>query len=924
MVTVTKLVFKICLFTYCWNYCLPKAFAQIVPDRTLGSENSVVRSNPVKGAIADYIEGGAIREKNLFHSFSEFNLNPTDRAYFAVPPGIENILTRVTGTDVSLIQGTLGVDGGANLFLLNPKGISFGRQAQLDIQGSFLATTADSYIFTEDLNFSAINPQLPPLLAINIPIGLQFGGTPGAIVNNSRTESKTDASIPEGLRGGRGQTLSLLGGEITSAGGYLNTVEGRIELGAVAGGSKLKLNPSDRGWTVDYDDVEEFANLKISENGGIDGGKNGNTEIVLKGKNISLGYNWDSAQLDLKQSDSSSKPRVVLEEQLPDQVQIIADNQDNSIPATIEIDASHTLSIIDPSKQQQNILAHTSGTGNAGTINLTADRIIVYGTSLESWTLAGATGDSGAINLTANNLAIQYGGGGVNTFSEGKGGTISLNIAEDVAIASGGFGAEARDKGAGGTVEIAAKNLKIVSAGIGTGTFASGKGGTIDLKIANNLIIDTGGFGADAKGSGDGGSIEIEAKNIQFIASGIGVNTWGSGLGGKIIINAETMMFKDGVIGAGSGRDLDRRDFVIDDPAEFSGRNAGDGGNIQIIAKNLLIDNANFTTSTFGTGDAGNLSFEVDSITAVGGDLITGINSFTNGRGKGGNIQIIGDRLELSQGATIAANSSNLGRAGDITLNLKDRLQLDSTGTISVDGGAIGLPGNINIKSADLLLRRGKISATTNQGIQGNIRLSGEHLLLKDHSQIITNAGSDATGGNISIDLKYNLLGTDNSEITASAEQGQGGNIQINTKGIFFSQNSSINANSQSGADGTTKISTIVEDRLDSDLIQLPNKPTEQQQKLTLSCSSNSDNKFLSVGRGGLPENPLKGTSNNSVLADLDAFVVEDNRQKIDVLKSIPAPIVEAETWSVNAAGNLELIALNDSTQLQKQLDCLE
>ena len=923
MVTFAKFIFRICLFTFCWNHCVLKAFAQIVPDRTLGSENSVVRSDLVKGAIADYIEGGAIRDKNLFHSFSEFNLNATDRAYFAVPTGVENILTRVTGTDVSHIRGTLGVDGGANLFLLNPKGIIFDRQAQLDIQGSFLATTADSYIFREDLDFSAIDPQ-PPLLAINIPIGLQFGGAPGAIVNNSRTE--TAIAIPEGLRAGKGQTLSLLGGEITSAGGYLNTVEGRIELGAVAGGSKLKLNPSDRGWIVDYDGVEEFADLKISENGGIDGGNTGNAEIVLKGKNISLGYNWDSAQLDLKQSDfSPSKPLIVLDELAPDRVQIAADNQDNSIPSTIEIEASHTLSIIDPSNQQQNILAHTSGTGDAGAINLTADRIIIYGASLESWTLAEATGDSGAIDLTANNLAIQYGGGGVNTFSEGAGGTISLNIAEDIAIASGGFGAEARDIGAGGTVEIAANNLKIVSGGIGTGTFASGKGGTIDLKIADNLTIDTGGFGADAKGSGDGGSIKIEAKNIQFLSAGIGVNTWGSGLGGKIVINAETMMFKDGVIGAESGQNIDLRDFVADDaPEEFGGRNAGDGGDIQITAKNLSIDNANITTSTFGTGNAGNLSFKVNSITAVGGDLITGINSFTDGRGTGGNIEIIGDRLEVSQEATIAANSSNIGRAGDITIDIKNLLQLDSSGTISVDGGEVGLPGNINIKSEDLRLRQGKISATTNQGIQGNIRLSGEQLLLRDRSQIITNAGLDATGGNISIDLKYNLLGTDNSEITASAEKGQGGNIQINTKGIFFTQDSSINANSQSGADGTTKVSTLVDDRLDSDLIQLPNKPTQQQQKLALSCSSNSNNRFLSVGRGGLPENPLKGISNNSLLADLDAFTVEEARQEIDALESIPALIVEAEILSINATGNLELIALSNFTRLQKQLDCLK
>ncbi|NEO74281.1 MAG: hypothetical protein F6K52_33685, partial [Moorea sp. SIO3H5] len=51
------------------------ALAQITPDNTLGNESSVVTPNvDVKGALADLIEGGAIRESNLFHSFSDFNV----------------------------------------------------------------------------------------------------------------------------------------------------------------------------------------------------------------------------------------------------------------------------------------------------------------------------------------------------------------------------------------------------------------------------------------------------------------------------------------------------------------------------------------------------------------------------------------------------------------------------------------------------------------------------------------------------------------------------------------------------------------------------------------------------------------------------------------------------------------------------------
>ncbi|MEM6402823.1 MAG: filamentous hemagglutinin N-terminal domain-containing protein, partial [Cyanobacteria bacterium P01_D01_bin.116] len=119
------------------------ALAQIIPDNTLGAESSRVLPN---GAI-DKIDGGALRDKNLFHSFTEFNINNGQRVYFNNPSGIENILTRVTGGNASNILGTLGVDGAANLFLINPNGIVFGENARLDLGGSFVGTTANGLQF---------------------------------------------------------------------------------------------------------------------------------------------------------------------------------------------------------------------------------------------------------------------------------------------------------------------------------------------------------------------------------------------------------------------------------------------------------------------------------------------------------------------------------------------------------------------------------------------------------------------------------------------------------------------------------------------------------------------------------------------------------------------------------------------------------
>jgi filamentous hemagglutinin family protein len=200
------------------------ALAQITPDSTLGVERSVLTPNvQINGASGDRIQGGAQRGSNLFHSFSQFNINNGQTVYFANPTGIQNILTRITGRESSNIFGTLGVEGSANLFLLNPNGILFGQNARLDVRGSFLGTTANSFVFSNGMEFSATNPQAP-LLTINVPIGLQFGSQPGGITSQGSQ-----------LNVASGSTLALIGGEIALDGSFLFANNGQVQLGAVGG-----------------------------------------------------------------------------------------------------------------------------------------------------------------------------------------------------------------------------------------------------------------------------------------------------------------------------------------------------------------------------------------------------------------------------------------------------------------------------------------------------------------------------------------------------------------------------------------------------------------------------------------------------------------------------------------------------------------
>jgi len=207
--------------------CYP-VLAQITPDSTLGAEQSSILPNGVviDGVTADLIQDGASRGSALFHSFLEFNINQGQRVYFANPDGIEAIFSRVTGTDPSDILGTLGVNGAADLFLINPNGILFGENAQLDIRGSFVGSTANGVVFENGTIFSATNPEAPPLLTINVPLGLQYGNqNPAAITNSGNLEV--------------GEDLTLVGGTISST-GQLAAPAGHLEIAAVNGDATVQ------------------------------------------------------------------------------------------------------------------------------------------------------------------------------------------------------------------------------------------------------------------------------------------------------------------------------------------------------------------------------------------------------------------------------------------------------------------------------------------------------------------------------------------------------------------------------------------------------------------------------------------------------------------------------------------------------------
>ncbi|NER96578.1 MAG: DUF4347 domain-containing protein [Symploca sp. SIO1B1] len=162
------------------------------------------------------IDGGTQAGANLFHSFTEFGLNPDEVANFLSNPQIDNILGRVTGGNASVIQGLIQLTGGnSNLYLMNPSGWVFHQGASLDVPGSFGVTTATRMGFGNGY-FNADGANVYRNLTGN-PTSLIFDqDNPSWIINEADLEVNSGASL-WAVGGGIISTGTMAGGEITLA-----------------------------------------------------------------------------------------------------------------------------------------------------------------------------------------------------------------------------------------------------------------------------------------------------------------------------------------------------------------------------------------------------------------------------------------------------------------------------------------------------------------------------------------------------------------------------------------------------------------------------------------------------------------------------------------------------------------------------------
>lgn len=177
-------------------------------------------------------------------NWNDFSIDPGELVKFIHQASTDVTLNRVTGDTVSQIRGALTANG--NIFLINPNGIVFGANAEIDVAG-LLATTfdiADQDFMDGKLNFSG---ELMNNAAITNQGKIEVGNggfvyliapnvenTGHIIANVGRVTLGNDGSYDIDLTGNGLVTFSVTDADLTGATGSVkNGPDGKIEAGHV-------------------------------------------------------------------------------------------------------------------------------------------------------------------------------------------------------------------------------------------------------------------------------------------------------------------------------------------------------------------------------------------------------------------------------------------------------------------------------------------------------------------------------------------------------------------------------------------------------------------------------------------------------------------------------------------------------------------
>lgn len=760
--------------------------AQIAPDGTLSTNVNT------SDGLNFTIDNGNRAGNNLFHSFREFSVPTGGAAFFNNALDVQNIFSRVTGGNISNIDGLIRANGTANLFLINPSGILFGPNARLNIGGSFLASTANSLLFEGEREFSATNTSATSLLTINIPVGLQFRDrTAGISVQTSTLEVQP------------GRTLALVGGDVVLSGANLKAAGGQVELGGLGGTGTVGLNLDSNFLSLNFPEGIARTDVSITNKASIDvragnGGSitvnAGNLEVSGESK-IQAGIGEGLGTVDAKAGDINLNAIGAISIGQSSSVSNVVSSKATGQSGDIIITAG-SLSLTDKAV----ISNGTFGQGNAGnTLIFVQDSLVLSDSKINNLVGGSNTiGNAGNIGISTASLSLfnraeisnVVATGINNTTVKGNAGDIMVNTTGDISLMGGSR--------------------------LFTTTFGLGNAGSLIIRAGGIISLDgvVGNFPSSilsniaSAGAGRAGNIDIQATSL-FLSNGAQINSSNSsflGNAGSIFVQVSDSVSLTGTntailsdnksIGNGGDINIAARSVSLNDGSRLDANIAyrGNSGNIVVNAvDSVSLSNSNIRNLLQSTavGNGGEINITTGSLSLTNGSEIT---STLLGRGKAGNVEVnTSGSVSVSGGSLLRSDTFGQGDGGKVTIQSGGLVSFDGVGingtssgvVTTVNSEAVGNSGDINIQAGSISLTNGsKLTASTlGKGNAGNIYVQTQDSVSLTNSfisSVVSSQEAVGNGGNIYI-TTGSLFVKDGSQLSASTFLGNGnaGNVTI-------------------------------------------------------------------------------------------------------------------------------------------------
>jgi filamentous hemagglutinin family protein len=822
-----------------------------VADKTLDTQ---VSSN---GNNFD-IKGGLSRGQTLFHSFTDFSIPTNGQANFLNPVGNRDIITRVTGNLFSDINGLLKTNG-ANFLLINPNGVVFGTNAQLNNVGkAFVGSTANSIDLTnaagKTFSFGVSGAGDAALLTVNSnvlfnPSKLVIGGNiPGrrGIENYGTLKTSNDS-----------QYIGLIGGNVTISGGGIVAPGGRVDLGGLNSAGTISINNQGLGFAGN--------NLTRSD------------VSLLNGAKVDVAANQVLGTVNTFASDVAN---------LGSRINITA----NNVQIVNDKSTANAASSALIAGLNQNSGTKTTTTGGID-IDVTG-KLSLNNSNIVNTLASGSEGSLGIIKIQASTLELknQSNISAENIGGKGTAGNIDIKTTGDIRIS----GTDNRS--------IIPGNEGTVLSSISSGTKGQGNTGKIMIDTKGNLLLDnrsaiSSSITDIAVGTSQG--VNIAAKNIRLsnLSDIQASNFSGKGNGGNInikttgdltILGTDDLALRQSVI----------KDMPLSEISSFT-NGIGDTGKIIIdVQGNLAIADRGGIFATIldkGIGNSQGVKVQAGNINLTNFSTIESV-SYAGGTGNSGDVDITskGD-INLTANSKISSSSIGQGEAANILVNA-NRIRLNNSSIVAIAPGTKG--GNIQMTLNDQLLLRNtsKISTTSDS------------------------TGKNGDGGNITINSPLIIAAPGTNNISANAFAGNGGKVNITSQGLFGIQYrpigldtaNNITASSTFGQSGAVSITTPGADP-GKDSTELPNVTTDASNQISQACSaSNRQNKLTVTGRGGLPPNANDPLTSDVVWQDARAA----RSQPAAVATTNPARLTPpAVSWVFDGKGKVTLVAASTQGQ---------